>query len=235
MFGIGLALPAVTSGFSFGSFATYATIASIGSTIVGTYQGYQQSLINARNFRVGAAYDRQRVDIARKQEIIKANNAARKLASEKRATIGARGGKIATGSTLLDQQGVYEELEDALFWINQGYSFELASIDAELEGALQQEAYKRRTSLIGGVAQVALTSALGDFSGFRSSSQPTIKSQPPTPMARPASVGGSFAPNAPQINTAGNIKLNRAVNPMFVGQTSPISGGVYNTAGGGMT
>jgi hypothetical protein len=135
---------------------------------------------------------------------------------------------MATGSTLLEQQGVYEELEDALFWVNQGYSFELASIDAELEGALQQEAYKRRASLIGGVAQVALTSALGDFSGFRSSSQPT-------PMARPASVGGSFAPNASQINTAGNIKLNRAVNPMFVGQTSPISGGVYNTAGGGMT
>ena len=227
MFGIGLALPAVSSGFSFGSFATWATVASIGATIVGTYQGYQQSLINARNFRVGAAYDRQRADIARKQEIIKANNAARKLASEKRAAIGARGVAMATGSTLLEQQGVYEELEDALFWVNQGYSFELASIDAELEGALQQEAYKRRTSLIGGVAQVALTSALGDFSGFRSSSSVPSQFNQPSTIFTSSQVRSS-------INTAGNIKLNRAVNPMFVGQTSPISGGVYNTAGGGM-
>ena len=133
---------------------------------------------------------------------------------------------MATGSTLLEQQGVYEELEDALFWVNQGYSFELASIDSELEGALQQEAYKRKTSLIGGVAQVALTSALGDFSGFRSSSQPTIKSQPSTTF--------TSSQVRSQINTAGNIAMNRAVNPMFVGQTSPISGGVYNTAGGGM-
>jgi hypothetical protein len=226
MFGIGLALPAVTSGFSFGSFGTVLTVASIGATILGTYQSYQQSLVNARNFRTAAAYDRQRTDIARKQEIIKANNAARKLASEKRAAIGARGVAMATGSTLLEQQGVYEELEDALFWVNQGYSFELASIDSELEGALQQEAYKRKTSLIGGVAQVALTSALGDFSGFRSSSQPTIKSQPSTTF--------TSSQVRSQINTAGNIAMNRAVNPMFVGQTSPISGGVYNTAGGGM-
>jgi hypothetical protein len=57
---------------------------------------------------------------------------------------------------------------------------------------------------------------------------------PPTPMARPSSIGGSFAPNASQINTAGNVAMNRAVNPMFVGQTKPLSGGVYNTAGGGM-
>ena len=77
---------------------------------------------------------------------------------------------VGTGSTLLDQQGVYEELEDALFWVNQGYSFELASINSELEGALQEEAYKRGTTLVGGAAQVALTSAMGDFSGFGSSS-----------------------------------------------------------------
>lgn len=168
-FGIALAPLAapVASGFSFG---TFLTVASIGSTILGTYQRYQQSLVQSRNLRTAAAYDRQRVDIARKQEIIKANNAARKLASEKRASIGARGVAMATGSTLLDQQGVYEELEDALFWVNQGYSFELASIDSELEGALQEEAYKRGTTLVGGAAQVALTSAMGDFSGFGSSS-----------------------------------------------------------------
>ena len=43
-----------------------------------------------------------------------------------------------------------------------------------------------------------------------------------------------IAGNVSQINTAGNVAMNRAVNPMFVGQTSPLSGGVYNTAGGGM-
>ena len=104
----------------------------------------------------------------------------------------------------------------------------MAAIDSELEGALQQEAYRRRTSLIGGVAQVGLTSALGDFSAFRSPSQLTrsIKSQPSTTF--------TTSQVASSINTAGNMKLNRAVNPMFVGQTSPIIGGVYNTSGGGM-
>ena len=43
-----------------------------------------------------------------------------------------------------------------------------------------------------------------------------------------------IAGNVSQINTAGNVAMNKAVNPMFVGQTSPLSGGVFNTAGGGM-
>lgn len=88
---------------------------------------------------------------------------------------------------------------------------------------------------LGGLAmagiQFGMSGALDFGSGFIGG-QSSIT--PPTPMARPSSVGGSFAANASQINTAGNVAMNRAVNPMFVGQTSPLSGGVYNTAGGGM-
>ena len=51
MFGIGLALPAVTSGFSFGSFGTYATILSIGSTGISTYSSIKNSQIQSKNLR----------------------------------------------------------------------------------------------------------------------------------------------------------------------------------------
>lgn len=60
-------------------------------------------------------------------------------------------------------------------------------------------------------------------------------------LQSPGFIGGQgaiaspgIAGNVSQINTAGNVAMNQAVNPMFVGQTSPLSGGVFNTAGGGM-
>ena len=147
-----LAAPAA-SGFSFG---TFLTVASIGSTILGTYQRYQQSLTNARNLRAAAAYDRQRADIARKQEIIKANNAAKKLMSEKRASVGARGAKLATGSTLLDTQNVLDELADAQYWIEKNYTSSLMATDAELAASLHKESYAATSSVIGGVANLGL-------------------------------------------------------------------------------
>jgi len=77
-------------------------------------------------------------------------------------------------------------------------------------------------NLVMSVAQVGLS---GAFSGLGSA----VSSAGSGSIAQPGIAG-----NVSQINTAGNVAMNRAVNPMFVGQTSPLSGGVYNTAGGGM-
>ena len=105
-----------------------------------------------------------------------------------------------------------------------------------LEYRGKMAARQARTQAFGNlVMNIGAIGLSGAFSNLLPSS-PT-STLPVTPMARPpipASVGGSFAGNASQINTAGNVGLNRAVNPMFVGQTSPLSGGVYNTAGGGL-
>jgi hypothetical protein len=105
-----------------------------------------------------------------------------------------------------------------------------------LEYRGKMAARQARTQAIGNlVMNIGAIGLSGAFSNLLPTS-PT-STLPVTPMARPpipASVGGSFAANASQINTAGNVGLNRVVNPMFVGQTSPLSGGVYNTAGGGL-
>ena len=58
MFGIGLALPAVTSGFSFGSFGTFFAIASGLQTILGTYSSIRNSQIQSKNLRTAAMYER---------------------------------------------------------------------------------------------------------------------------------------------------------------------------------
>ena len=92
----------------------------------------------------------------RKQEIVRANNAARKLMSEKRASVGARGAKLATGSTLLDTQNVLDELADAQYWIEKNYTSSLMATDAELAASLHKESYAQTSSIIGGVANLGL-------------------------------------------------------------------------------
>lgn len=102
-----------------------------------------------------------------------------------------------------------------------------------LEYRGKMAARQARTQAIGNlVMNIGAIGLSGAFSNLLPTS-PT-STLPVTPPPIPASVGGSFAGNASQINTAGSVALNRTVNPMFVGQTSPLSGGVYNTAGGGL-
>jgi len=102
-----------------------------------------------------------------------------------------------------------------------------------LEYRGKMAARQARTQAFGNlVMNIGAIGLSGAFSNLLPTS-PT-STLPVTPPPIPASVGGSFAGNASQINTAGSVALNRAVNPMFVGQTSPLSGGVYNTAGGGL-
>tara|TARA_A100001011_G_scaffold238328_1_gene246289 strand:+ start:12316 stop:12999 length:684 start_codon:yes stop_codon:yes gene_type:complete len=226
MFGIGLALPAVTSGFSFGSFGTFFAIASGLQTILGTYSSIRNSQIQSKNLRTAAMYERQRAELQAKQQQIKINKQEKILLSEKRAAFTASGVQF-TGSPLLVMQNTIEEADDARFWAEKELEQSLLETDMELAGALAAESFNRRTSLLEGVAQLGLTAYFAkDYFGS-SSSVPSSQFNQPSTTFTSSQVRSS-------INTAGNIKLNRAVNPMFVGQTSPISGGVYNTAGGGM-
>ena len=142
------------------TFANIATAFTIGSTILGTLAQVQQSRRNAENLRTASLWDKQRKDMQRKQEIVRANNAARKLMSEKRASVGARGVKLATGSTLLDTQNVLDELADAQYWIEKNYTSSLMATDAELAASLHKESYAQTSSVIGGVANIGLQSYL---------------------------------------------------------------------------
>lgn len=138
------------------TFTNIATAFTIGSTILGTLAQVKQSRRNAENLRTAALWDKQRKDMQRKQEIVRANNAARKLMSEKRASVGARGTKLATGSTLLDTQNVLDELADAQYWIEKNYTSSLMATDAELAASLHKESYAQTSSVIGGVANLGL-------------------------------------------------------------------------------
>ena len=86
-FGIGLALPAVTSGFSFG---TFFAVASGIQTVLGTLTTVRNSRIQTKNLRTAKAYEDQRAELQRKQQQIKINRQERTMLSEKRAAIGAR-------------------------------------------------------------------------------------------------------------------------------------------------
>lgn len=164
MIGFGTVLPSVFASAAakttIFTFANMATAFTIGSTILGTLAQVQQSRRNAENLRTASLWDKQRKDMQRKQEIVRANNAARKLMSEKRASVGARGVKLATGSTLLDTQNVLDELADAQYWIEKNYTSSLMATDAELAASLHKESYAQTSSVIGGVANIGLQSYL---------------------------------------------------------------------------
>ena len=138
------------------TFTNAALAFTLGSTILGTVAQVRQSQRNAQNLRTASLWDKQRKDMQKKQEIIRANNAARKLMSEKRASVGARGAKLATGSTLLDTQNVLDELADAQYWIEKNYTSSLMATDAELAASLHKESYAQTSSVIGGVANLGL-------------------------------------------------------------------------------
>ena len=89
------------------------------------------------------------------QDTIMANERAAKLLSEKRAAIGARGVQMGTGSTLLEQEAVVENLEDVLFWIDKGAEMDLRTIDIKLAGALQKESWESKASLLTGLGSAA--------------------------------------------------------------------------------
>ena len=165
MFGIGL------------PFGTFFAVASGLQTILGTYASIRNSRIQAKNLRTAKAYEDQRIELQRKQQQIKINRQEKTMLSEKRAAIGASG-KRFTGSPLLVMQNTIEEADDARFWAEKELEQSLLENDIELAGALAAESFKRRTSLIQGVAQLGTAAYYsGQFSGSSLSSPTTTLGQ----------------------------------------------------------
>ena len=123
---------------------------AIGTSTAVSYMG---SLAHAKQLKNAAAWDEYHLNIRKMQDTIMANERAAEILSEKRAAIGARGVQIGTGSTLLEENAVVENLEDVLFWIDKGVEMDLRSMDVKLAGALQKNAWDRNVSLLAGMGQ----------------------------------------------------------------------------------
>ena len=124
-----------------------------GLVVGSTYMSYMGSLRQSQALATSAAWDKYHLDIRKMQDTIMANERAQKILSEKRAAIGARGVEMGTGSTLLEQEAVVENLEDVLFWIDKGAEMDLRTIDIRLAGALQKESFESKTSLLTGLGK----------------------------------------------------------------------------------
>ena len=126
----------------------WIALALAGSTAV----SYMGSIQQSKNMAASAAWDKYHANIKKTQDTIMANTRAAKLLSEKRAAIGARGVQF-TGSTLMEQESVIDNLEDTLFWVNKGVEMDLRTMDVRLAGALAKESWDRKTSLLSGMTQ----------------------------------------------------------------------------------
>ena len=118
-----------------------------------TAVSYMGSMRQSQTLATSAAWDKYHLDIRKMQDTIMANERAQKILSEKRAAIGARGVQMGTGSTLLEQEAVVENLEDVLFWIDKGAEMDLRTIDIKLAGALQKESWESKASLLTGLGK----------------------------------------------------------------------------------
>jgi len=120
---------------------------AVGASTAVSYMG---SIQQSKQLKAAAAWDKYHLDMRKMQDTIMANERARKILSEKRAAMGARGVAMGTGSTLLEQEVVVENLEDTLFWIEKGVEMDMRMIDVKLAGALTKEAWERNSSLLSG-------------------------------------------------------------------------------------
>ena len=116
-----------------------------------TALSFMGSMKRMQTLNTSAQWDQYHKRIDASYKTIQANDRARILLSAKRAAQGARGVVIATGSTLMEQNAVVENLNDTIFWINKGAEMSVRDIDIRLAGALQQEAWNAGTSLITGM------------------------------------------------------------------------------------
>ena len=117
---------------------------------ISTAFSFMGSIRHSQNLATSAKWDKYHRDIKAKQDTILANQRAKKILSLKRATIGARGVEMGTGSTLIEQAAVIDNLEDTIFWINKGVEMDLRSIDLRLASSLSKESWERGSSLIAG-------------------------------------------------------------------------------------
>ena len=136
---------------SFNPFAVIGAVMAVTSVL-----SFMGSMRQMKNMRTAAKWDKYHDEIRRKYNVIQANERAKRLLSAKRAAQGARGVVIASGSTLLEQNAVVENLEDTIFWINKGVEITAREIDYRLASKLQATAWNAGTSLL-----TNLTSAYG--------------------------------------------------------------------------
>ena len=127
------------------SFQWQIFAAVMAATSVMSFMG---SMKQMQNMQTAAKWDKYHEKINQSYKTIQANKRAKRLLSAKRAAQGARGVQIATGSTLIEQNAVVEELEDTVFWINKGAEMTIREIDLKLAGNLQAAAWNTGTSLI---------------------------------------------------------------------------------------
>jgi hypothetical protein len=112
---------------------------------------FMGSMKRMQTLDTAAQWDKYHQKIDQSYKTIQANDRARILLSAKRAAQGARGVEIRTGSTLMEQNAVVENLNDTIFWINKGAEMSVRDIDLKLAGLLQEEAWKASTSLLAGL------------------------------------------------------------------------------------
>ena len=113
---------------------------------------FMGSMKRMQTLDTAAQWDKYHQKIDQSYKTIQANDRARILLSAKRAAQGARGVEIRTGSTLMEQNAVVENLNDTIFWINKGAEMSVRDIDLKLAGLLQEEAWKASTSLLSGLS-----------------------------------------------------------------------------------
>ena len=123
-----------------------------GMMVASTAMSYMGSLQQSKQMKAAAAWDKYHLNIKKTQDTIMANKRAAKLLSEKRAAIGARGVQF-TGSTLMEQESVIENLEETLFWVNKGVEMDVRTMDIRLAGALAKESWDRKTCLLTGMTK----------------------------------------------------------------------------------
>ena len=120
-------------------------------TAVTSVMSFMGSMRKMQTMQTSAEWDKYHKRIDQSYKTIQANDRARILLSAKRAAQGARGVEIRTGSTLMEQNAVVENLNDTIFWINKGAEMSVRDIDLKLAGLLQEEAWKASTSLLAGL------------------------------------------------------------------------------------
>tara|TARA_R110000822_G_scaffold95239_1_gene217911 strand:- start:47 stop:637 length:591 start_codon:yes stop_codon:yes gene_type:complete len=123
-----------------------------GAMALSVGMSYMGSLQQSKQLKAAAAWDRYHLNIKKTQDTIMANKQASKILSEKRAAIGARGIQFS-GSSLMEQESVIDNLEDTLFWVNKGVEMDLKTMDVRLAGALAKESWDRKTSLLSGMTK----------------------------------------------------------------------------------
>ena len=122
-----------------------------------TAMSFMGSMKRMQTINTAAQWEKYNQKINTSYKTIQANERARLLLSAKRAAQGARGVRIATGSTLMEQNTVIANLEDVKFWINKGAEMKARDIDLKLAGVLQQQAWDAGTSLITGMGSAYQT------------------------------------------------------------------------------